>query len=181
MVKEAIDVYIQGELWPKAKRCAAEMAPKWVYFFKCKSPSPVISSSVHLPSSQAAKDMTLSRSGEWIDGWGLFSRYEFFYSEFLHKVFISLSFGFVGRVTFWVVTEEFLSHVRFSPTFKTRMVHPQRNPNWAFVCFITCTLWRYWFLSLLGMNSTWKTHTLRSWNRKDKLNRSVRLTTHRHF
>ena len=28
MVKEAIDVYIQGELWPKAKRCAAEMAPK---------------------------------------------------------------------------------------------------------------------------------------------------------
>ena len=27
MVKEAIDVYIQGELWPKAKRCAAEMAP----------------------------------------------------------------------------------------------------------------------------------------------------------
>ena len=30
MVKEAIDVYIQGELWPKAKRCAAEMAPKYV-------------------------------------------------------------------------------------------------------------------------------------------------------
>ncbi|XP_074628986.1 intraflagellar transport protein 172 homolog isoform X2 [Acropora palmata] len=29
MVKEAIDVYIQGELWPKAKRCAAEMAPKY--------------------------------------------------------------------------------------------------------------------------------------------------------
>ena len=33
MVKEAIDVYIQGELWPKAKRCAAEMAPKWVNWF----------------------------------------------------------------------------------------------------------------------------------------------------
>lgn len=30
MVKEAIDVFIQGELWPKAKRCAAEMAPKYV-------------------------------------------------------------------------------------------------------------------------------------------------------
>jgi len=29
MVKEAIDVYIQGELWPKAKRCASEMAPKY--------------------------------------------------------------------------------------------------------------------------------------------------------
>ncbi|XP_067026551.1 intraflagellar transport protein 172 homolog [Acropora muricata] len=29
MVKEAIDVYIQGELWPKAERCAAEMAPKY--------------------------------------------------------------------------------------------------------------------------------------------------------
>ena len=31
MVKEAIDAYMQGELWPKAKRCAAEMEPR--YFF----------------------------------------------------------------------------------------------------------------------------------------------------
>lgn len=35
MVKEAIDVYIQGELWPKAKRCAAEMAPKYVTILIC--------------------------------------------------------------------------------------------------------------------------------------------------
>ncbi|XP_048583111.1 intraflagellar transport protein 172 homolog [Nematostella vectensis] len=29
MIKEAIDMYIEGELWPKAKRCAAEMAPRY--------------------------------------------------------------------------------------------------------------------------------------------------------
>ena len=28
MVKEAIDMFIVGELWAKAKKCAADMAPK---------------------------------------------------------------------------------------------------------------------------------------------------------
>jgi hypothetical protein len=31
MVKEAIDMFIEGELWTKAKKCAADMAPKYVY------------------------------------------------------------------------------------------------------------------------------------------------------
>lgn len=30
MIKDAIDMYIEGELWPKAKQCAAEMAPRLV-------------------------------------------------------------------------------------------------------------------------------------------------------
>ena len=30
MVKEAIDMFIDGELWAKAKKCAADMAPKLV-------------------------------------------------------------------------------------------------------------------------------------------------------
>ena len=30
MVKEAIDMFIEGELWTKAKKCAADMAPKYV-------------------------------------------------------------------------------------------------------------------------------------------------------
>lgn len=34
MVKEAIDMFIEGELWDKAKKCASDMAPRYVNLYR---------------------------------------------------------------------------------------------------------------------------------------------------